>query len=102
MMAEMIATRATKPTVNPTAAPVLNPFPLLFFSEIGARFCEFGGTVGVTVTVRTSPVVVNTDTTGVGVQVEDDDVVSLVEEEEVEEVGLDVGLGVSVELYLNC
>jgi len=85
------ATRATKPTVRPTAAPVPSPPPPLFL-EIGERLCEFGGTVGVTVTVRTSPVTVSSDTTGVGVHVdvEEDEVVVLMGVADV--VSIEVGV----------
>jgi hypothetical protein len=65
----MSATRATKPTVRPTAPPVLSP-PLPLFRATPVRLCEFGGTVGVTVTVRTCPVTVSSDVTGVGVHVD--------------------------------
>lgn len=70
IIAETMATRATSPIVSPTAPPVPSPF-LELFSLTGATFWEFGGTVGVTVTVCTSPVIVSRETTGVGVQVED-------------------------------
>jgi hypothetical protein len=78
MMAPTIAIRATKPIVNPTAPPVFSPLPLLFFTP--NPLCEFGGAVGVTVTVRTSPVVVKIETMGVGVHVvdvEEDSVVDM-------------------------
>lgn len=68
-MAPTIAIRATKPMVRPTAPPVPSPPPLLFLTP--NPLCEFGGAVGVTVTVRTSPVVVKMEMTGVAVHVED-------------------------------
>jgi len=64
----IMATNATNPTVSPTAPPVDNP-PLLLFETV-ELLCEFGGAVGVTVTVRTCPVIVSRDMIGVGVQVE--------------------------------
>jgi hypothetical protein len=64
----IIATKATNPTVSPTAPPVDNP-PLLLFETV-ELLCEFGGAVGVTVTVRTCPVMVSSDIIGVAVQVE--------------------------------
>jgi hypothetical protein len=64
----IMATTATSPIVRPTAPPVVNP-PPLDFCDTGARFWEFGGTVGVIVTVLTDPVVVSREITGVGVQV---------------------------------
>lgn len=76
-MEDIKATRATKPTVKPTAPPTLSPLPLLFFDTFG-RLAEFGGAVGVMVTVITSPVTVSSDVTGVGIHVDDggeDDVV---------------------------
>ena len=63
------ATRATKPTVRPTAPPVLSPLPPAF-RETPVRLWEFGGAVGVTVTVRTCPVTVSSDVMGVGVHVD--------------------------------
>lgn len=54
--------------VRPTAAPVDNP-PLLVLFGNKLEFCESGGCVGVNVTVRTCPVTVSSDTTGVGNQV---------------------------------
>ncbi len=68
-MAHMIATSATRPIVNPTAAPVPNP-PEFFDFETGVVESELGGIVGVTVTVRTSPVTVSREVTGVGVHVD--------------------------------
>jgi hypothetical protein len=70
-MAQTMATRATRPTVRPTAAPILRP-PALF-RETPVKLCALGGTVGVTVTVLTCPVTVSRDATGVGVH---EDVVS--------------------------
>lgn len=64
----MIAIKATKPIVRPTAPPVVKPPPLLF--ETDDSLDALGGEVGVTVTVRTCPVIVSRDMTGVGVQVE--------------------------------
>jgi hypothetical protein len=76
MIAPTIAIRATRPTVRPTAPPV--PSLLLPPFLIPNPLCELGGAVGVTVTVRTWPVVVKTEMTGVGVHVEDlDGVVSV-------------------------
>jgi hypothetical protein len=77
------ATRATKPTVRPTAPPVLSPppCPTLVNADV---LSEFGGTVGVTVTVRTCPVTVSSDMTGVGVHV--------VVADELVVAGVDVGL----------
>jgi len=74
MIAPIIATNATKPIVNPTAPPVLSP-PLFFLVTICPcpSFGEFGGAVGVTVTVRTCPVIVSSDMIGVGVHVIDVD-----------------------------
>jgi hypothetical protein len=66
-MAQTMATRATRPTVRPTAAPILRP-PALF-RETPVKLCALGGTVGVTVTVLTCPVTVSRDATGVGVHV---------------------------------
>lgn len=66
-----MATKATRPTVSPTAAPVESPLLSLDFL-IALELPEFGGTVGVTVTVRTWPVTVSRDVTGVGVQVVSD------------------------------
>lgn len=63
----IIAIKATRPIVRPTAPPVVNP-PLLF--ETDELLLEFGGAVGVTVTVRTCPVIVSRDMIGVGVHVE--------------------------------
>lgn len=72
MAAAMIATNATSPIVSPTAPPVPSPPPLPFFAGASPLVaCAFGGTVGVTVTVRTWPVMVSKDVTGVGVHVED-------------------------------
>lgn len=62
-----MATRATSPMVSPTAAPVESPLLSLDFL-IALELPEFGGTVGVTVTVRTWPVTVSSDVTGVGIQ----------------------------------
>jgi len=76
---QMIATRATRPIVRPTAPPVLIP-PSFFLTDAPLRLAEFGGMVGVTVTVLTWPVTVSRDTTGVGVHVIDD------EDEDVEEL----------------
>lgn len=73
MIAPMIAIRATRPIVRPTAPPVPSPPLPLFLTP--NPLCEFGGAVGVTVTVRTWPVVVKTEMTGVGVHVEDLNVV---------------------------
>lgn len=71
MIEQTRATRATRPMVRPTAAPVVSP-PLLDVDfSIDAEFCEFGGTVGVTVIVRTCPVTVSRDKTGVGVHVDE-------------------------------
>jgi hypothetical protein len=72
MIEPTIAIKATKPTVRPTAPPVPSPPLLLFLTP--KPLCEFGGAVGVTVTVRTSPVVVKMEMTGVGVH---EDVVDL-------------------------
>lgn len=66
----MIATSATRPIVRPTAAPVLRPLFLLFV-VIAAALPAFGGLVGVTVTVCTTPVSVSRETVGVGVHVEE-------------------------------
>jgi len=63
----IMATTATRPIVRPTAPPVDKP-PLLDF-DTGAMFCEFGGTVGVIVTVLIDPGSVSRETVGVGVQV---------------------------------
>lgn len=79
------ATRATKPTVRPTAPPVLSPLLPLFLAA-PVRLCELGGTVGVTVTVRTCPVTVSSDVTGVGVHVDVEDEEEVVCMEELEEV----------------
>jgi hypothetical protein len=68
----MIATSATRPMVRPTAAPVLSPLLLLLPFVIPAALPALGGLVGVTVTVRTCPVTVSRDVTGVGVHVEDE------------------------------
>jgi hypothetical protein len=93
----MSATRATKPTVRPTAPPVLSP-PLPFFRATPVKLCEFGGTVGVTVTVRTCPVTVSSDVTGVGVHVdvedEDDELLVVLIEEVVSAGVLNVESGV--------
>lgn len=67
MIPAIIATKATRPIVRPTAPPVDKP-PLLF--ETDDLFDSLGGAVGVTVTVRTCPVMVSRDTIGVGVHVE--------------------------------
>ena len=56
-----------------TAPPVPSPPPPLFAGVSSFVACAFGGTVGVTVTVRTWPVMVSRDVTGVGVHVEDVD-----------------------------
>jgi hypothetical protein len=58
--------RATNPMVRPTAAAVDN-----FSLDVAARAvpAALGGAVGVTVTVRTWPVTVSSEMTGVGVQV---------------------------------
>jgi hypothetical protein len=72
MMVPMIATSATRPMVRPTAAPVLSPLSLLLPFVIPAALPALGGLVGVTVTVRTCPVTVSRDVTGVGVHVEDE------------------------------
>lgn len=61
-----IATNATRPIVRPTVPPVPSLFELPF--ETGVLS---GGVVGVTVTVLTTPVMVWSDWTGVGVHVED-------------------------------
>lgn len=70
-MAQMTATRATRPTVRPTAAPVLKlllpPFEVSDF-DVVPKFWD-GGAVGVTVTVRTWPVIVSREVTGVAVHV---------------------------------
>jgi len=73
MIPPTIATRATRPTVSPTAPPTPSP---LFLCELPVRLCESGGIVGVTVTVRTWPVTVSSDVTGVGVHVGVDEVVA--------------------------
>jgi hypothetical protein len=90
----MSATRATKPMVRPTAPPVLSPLPL--FRATPVKLCEFGGTVGVTVTVRTCPVTVSSDVTGVGVHVdvEDDELLVVLPEEAVTTRVLEVESGV--------
>lgn len=80
----MMATRATRPTVRPTAPPVLIP-ELLWLFVTPPEFAELGGTVGVTVTVLTSPVTVSRKVDGVGVHVE-----------ELEDEDVDVVLGVGV------
>lgn len=77
-----MAMRDTIPTVRPIAAPVLRVLPVSFVTP--AELPEVGGTVGVTVTVRTCPVTVSREVIGVGVQVDDeldepeDDVVTVV------------------------
>jgi hypothetical protein len=68
---QTMITWAMRPIVKPTAP--LRPRPPVLSFEIGFRFCEFGGTVGVTVIVLTWPVTVSREITGVGVQVEDAD-----------------------------
>ncbi len=68
-MAPTIPIRATKPMVRPTAPPVPSPPPLLLLTS--NPLCEFGGAVGVTVTVLTSPVVVKMEMMGVGDHDED-------------------------------
>lgn len=84
------ATRATRPTVRPTAAPVLSPPPPLFL-EIAVTLCELGGTVGVTVTVLTCPVTVSSDVTGVGVHVDvEDDEIGVEELDDVVAAGVEV------------
>jgi len=59
--------RATRPTVRPTAWPVLRDEPLDCWAWLlgGA----VGGAVGVMVIVRSTPVTVSTDVMGVGVHV---------------------------------
>jgi len=81
-----MATRATRPTVRPTAPPVLSPPPppLLFLTSV--RLDALGGTVGVTVTVFSWPVTVSSDMTGVAVHVEDEDDVVDVEDDVVDDV----------------
>ena len=71
--------------MRPTAAPVPIPPPPLFL-ETALSLCEFGGTVGVTVTVRTCPVTVSSDVTGVGVHIDVED------EEEVVLSGVEAAL----------
>ena len=77
--------------MRPTAPPVLIPELLLFF-DTGATSAEFGGDVGVIVTVWTCPVTVSREVTGVGVHMEELEL----EEVEVEdgEVVASVGVGV--------
>lgn len=72
MMAQTIAASATRPMVRPTAAPVLSPLLLFLPCVIPTALPALGGVVGVTVTVRTWPVTVSRDVTGVGVHVEDE------------------------------
>jgi hypothetical protein len=68
---QMIAMRATRPIVRPTAPPELRPPPL--FLDTPVRLCEFTGVVGVTVTVLTLSVTVARDVIGVGICVIDDE-----------------------------
>jgi hypothetical protein len=71
MIKQMIATSTTRPMASPAAAPVLSPLPLLL-CLIPVVEPEFGGTVGVMVTVWTWPVTVMSEIIGVGVHVEED------------------------------
>lgn len=98
MIVLMMATRATRPIVRPTAAPVLSPLLLLLPFVIPTALPAFGGVVGVTVTVRTCPVTVSRDVTGVGVHVDEelldgfDEVVIGVVEESDEDCKLSVSV----------
>jgi hypothetical protein len=58
----MMAIRATRPMVKPTAPPVPSPPPLLFCER---SFCELPVAVGITVIVWTWPMVVKTEIIGV-------------------------------------
>ena len=79
------ATNATRPTVSPTAAPVLSPLDFfLSLRDADEVSLAEGGVVGVTNTVITLPVTVYTEATAVGVHV--DDVDSSVDELLVEDV----------------
>lgn len=82
-MAAIVPINTTNPIVRPTAPPVLMP-PLLSVLAFATPPFTFwgevvGGVVGVTVTVRTWPVTVSREMTGVGVHVgELDEVVDVV------------------------
>lgn len=82
------ATSITKPTARPTAPPVPSPPPPPLFVAtrlLSLVACAFGGTVGVTKTVRIEPVTVSIDVIAVGVHV--NDVAEDVERREVVVVG---------------
>lgn len=85
MIAQTRATSATKPIVRPTAPPVLSP-PLLCLEDIEAVLGEFGGAVGVTVTVTGDPEIVESCVIGVGVHVIEDDDEEVVWESDIEGV----------------
>lgn len=88
-----MATRATRPIVRPTAPPVLIPELLLLF-DTGATSAEFGGDVGVIVTVWTCPVTVSREVTGVGVHTEELEPGEVEVEVDDGEVVANVGVGV--------